>query len=360
MSEATTRVLPVARSERERWIAGVCGGLAEFSGRPVGLIRALFLVGALLGGLGAAAYIAIWLILPSGRASSGGVEAAAASGAVTLARATAAAAGLLALAGLSALATVFGLGWVVLVVAAILAFGLVLVRRASAAGTLLPLAALTLPAVAVAASPVRLAPRFSAEVTAPISIRSVEQTTFRGGLGTELIDLRRVRWPASGTVTMHVAAGIRRTIVALPNRTCVHVQVAYRVRPFASELASLLDSHVDGAFEPLVLFGRITPPAAGRTVLVDSTGANSGPTLKIDFASQGGGLYVRNYPVSVDPDTEPNWPGFAVPIDPRPVPGYGLTHKQYTHELHYWRHRVAQERMWRAALDAQLPGPCAS
>ena len=47
-------------------IAGVCGGLANYSGIDVTIIRILFVVFALAGGPGLLVYLALWVILPKG------------------------------------------------------------------------------------------------------------------------------------------------------------------------------------------------------------------------------------------------------------------------------------------------------
>lgn len=54
----------LTRSSRDRKIAGVCGGLAEFSGIDATVIRILFVILALAGGPGLLVYLALWLILP--------------------------------------------------------------------------------------------------------------------------------------------------------------------------------------------------------------------------------------------------------------------------------------------------------
>ena len=56
----------LTRSSRDRKIAGVCGGLAEFSGIDATIIRILFVILALAGGPGLLVYLALWLILPKG------------------------------------------------------------------------------------------------------------------------------------------------------------------------------------------------------------------------------------------------------------------------------------------------------
>jgi signal transduction histidine kinase len=54
----------VHRSTSDRWVAGVAGGLAEHLGQPVWLLRGLFVVTALLGGVGLVAYALMWMFLP--------------------------------------------------------------------------------------------------------------------------------------------------------------------------------------------------------------------------------------------------------------------------------------------------------
>ena len=53
------------RSDDDRWIAGVCGGLADYTGVDAGLIRLVIAVATILG-LGSLilAYLAAWVIMP--------------------------------------------------------------------------------------------------------------------------------------------------------------------------------------------------------------------------------------------------------------------------------------------------------
>jgi hypothetical protein len=75
--------------------------------------------------------------------------------------------GLLVLAALGATGTVFGFGWIVFVVAAAMLVGMVGLRRLGPGWALLPVAALALPSVAVAAGGLSLTTR-----TAPAASRS--------------------------------------------------------------------------------------------------------------------------------------------------------------------------------------------
>jgi phage shock protein C len=52
------------RSQSQRMIAGVCGGLAEYFNVDATLMRVLFLLLAVFGGSGIVIYIVMWIIVP--------------------------------------------------------------------------------------------------------------------------------------------------------------------------------------------------------------------------------------------------------------------------------------------------------
>ena len=52
------------RSNNEKMLAGVCGGLGEFLGLDPTLVRLIFAVLAILGGHGIILYLIIWIIVP--------------------------------------------------------------------------------------------------------------------------------------------------------------------------------------------------------------------------------------------------------------------------------------------------------
>ncbi len=343
------------RPDDGRWLCGVCAGLAPVLRINAHWVRLAFAGLALLGGVGIALYLACWLIIP---AEGDGAERERPSEIVVFAQACAACAGLLALAVLGAVATVFGFGWIVLGLAAVMLAGaLAGWGRLGPASALLPVAALTLPAVAVAAGSLRLAPRAGQTVTVPARIAQVRDSVYRSGLNTMLIDLRRVDFPAQGVVPLRIDAGVRRTIVALPQHACVHVVVHYDVHPLAALLGAMLTGSHNSLFSDLVLFGRVVSTGSEGTAL----GASSlpGPVLAIDFSSQGGSLYVRDYPQSVDPDVDPNWPGFQVFPEPRPDTK-GLNRGLARMEIRAWHRRLALELTSKQAIDTLLPGPCAA
>ncbi len=52
------------RSKKERMIAGVCGGIAEYFDTDPTIIRLLWIVGSFFWGIGIIAYLAAWIIVP--------------------------------------------------------------------------------------------------------------------------------------------------------------------------------------------------------------------------------------------------------------------------------------------------------
>ncbi len=54
----------LTRSQDNKMIAGVCGGLAEYLAIDVTLVRLLFVLLLLLGGHGLLVYVILWIIMP--------------------------------------------------------------------------------------------------------------------------------------------------------------------------------------------------------------------------------------------------------------------------------------------------------
>jgi phage shock protein C len=52
------------RSKKNRKIAGVCGGIAEYLDVDPTLIRLIWVLGTLLWGAGIIAYLIAWIIIP--------------------------------------------------------------------------------------------------------------------------------------------------------------------------------------------------------------------------------------------------------------------------------------------------------
>lgn len=57
------------RSQTQKMIAGVCGGLAEFLGLDPTVVRLIFVLLALGAGHGVLIYLMLWLIMPRGEAA---------------------------------------------------------------------------------------------------------------------------------------------------------------------------------------------------------------------------------------------------------------------------------------------------
>lgn len=55
----------LTRSESERMLAGICGGIARYFGLDPTLVRIGFVLFALLAGSGILAYIILWLVIPT-------------------------------------------------------------------------------------------------------------------------------------------------------------------------------------------------------------------------------------------------------------------------------------------------------
>lgn len=55
------------RSFKDRMIAGVCGGLADYFGIDSTWVRLIFLLFLLLGGSAILVYVIMWIVVPSER-----------------------------------------------------------------------------------------------------------------------------------------------------------------------------------------------------------------------------------------------------------------------------------------------------
>ena len=51
-------------SDTDKWIAGVCGGVAQVTGVESWIWRLIFLLGLMAGGISAALYIVLWIFVP--------------------------------------------------------------------------------------------------------------------------------------------------------------------------------------------------------------------------------------------------------------------------------------------------------
>jgi phage shock protein C len=55
----------LVRSRDDRWLAGVCGGVAEYAGVDANLVRLVVVLGTILGaGSLLVAYVVAWILMP--------------------------------------------------------------------------------------------------------------------------------------------------------------------------------------------------------------------------------------------------------------------------------------------------------
>ena len=55
---------PLRRSLSDRWLGGVCGGIAQVTGMPPWVWRLIFTLGLMFAGGGLALYILLWILVP--------------------------------------------------------------------------------------------------------------------------------------------------------------------------------------------------------------------------------------------------------------------------------------------------------
>lgn len=344
---------PLTRAVHGRWLGGVCAGVAQARGIPVGTVRAAFAVAALVGGLGVLAYLAWWLIVPA----EGEEGAPPARPLATLVLAGAGALGLATLGAVASAATIFGLGWIVAALAAVvLVAALASWERLGPAWVLLPVGALVLPPVALAAGGVHLSRQTGDRQETPATVADFPAHGYRSGLGELLIDLRHTQLPKAGTVDLRVDAGVRRTIVALPHGRCVPVNLSYRIHSFAARAALVLTGHSTSLFSAISVFGDQRWSGSGQFASVNER--HSPLRLNITFTSAGGGLYVRDYPDDVDPRLDPEWPGYPYGLMPAPDTR-GWKRAVARRHLARWRVQHRAEVRHNRRVEAERPGPCA-
>jgi phage shock protein PspC (stress-responsive transcriptional regulator) len=267
------------RSSTEKVAGGVSGGLAEYFGIDVILVRVAFVVLALAGGAGVAAYVGLWVFVPDDRGAHvspglrsrpvaiagavivgiailislpggnlfsmgpieglitlgllGGVgyliitasrdeggmpsigKALMIAGAVVLAGALGVAAGL---------GAAFGGG--AIVAGVVIVAGLALVAGAFTGGRrwlILPAMALALPLTVVTAADLRFEGGFGDRQYRPASVNDI-RGNYELGAGELVLDLRDVDFP-DGRTTVNVKLGMGDLVVQVPENVCVSTHV---------------------------------------------------------------------------------------------------------------------------------------
>ncbi len=61
---AAAAINRLRRSRSDKWLGGVCAGLAEVSGLEVWIWRLMFAVLAMFGGTGLVVYLLLWIFVP--------------------------------------------------------------------------------------------------------------------------------------------------------------------------------------------------------------------------------------------------------------------------------------------------------
>lgn len=74
----------IYRSQQQRVIAGVCGGVAEYFNVDVVVVRLLWVLFTLIGGSGIVAYIICWIMIPDGQPGQRIPPASSGTGAILL------------------------------------------------------------------------------------------------------------------------------------------------------------------------------------------------------------------------------------------------------------------------------------
>lgn len=65
MTHTYTPTRRLVRSREDRWLSGVCGGVAEYTGTDANLIRLIVVLGTVLGfGSLFVAYVVAWILMP--------------------------------------------------------------------------------------------------------------------------------------------------------------------------------------------------------------------------------------------------------------------------------------------------------
>ena len=63
-SAGSSEIGTLRRSLHDRWIGGVCGGLAKLTGMESWIFRLLFVVAVFFGGFGLIPYVLLWIFVP--------------------------------------------------------------------------------------------------------------------------------------------------------------------------------------------------------------------------------------------------------------------------------------------------------
>jgi phage shock protein PspC (stress-responsive transcriptional regulator) len=340
--DQSTAPATTVRVRQGRWLGGVCAGLAQRLSTSPQRVRLVFVLLTFVGLIGPLAYLAFLLILPEEGTDEQSVGPRTI---VSIAQIVGAVLSLTLLAVLGAAAQLFGYGWVPIGAAALaLVWVVVRWRRSGPAWAILPIAALTLPASAIALIGLSLAPDVSTTRLQPRTLADLGTDTVKRGLAPTEVDLRDTALPRTGTARLQLDTGFGDTVVALPHDRCIRV-VVDRTPPTNAWRRTLAVFGTRSDDEPVVLFGTYH---YGFATTAHGSAHKAPLTLRIAFSSLHGRLTVRDYPDRVDPLDVPGWP--------LPEGLTGLSPKQVRQVVRDYPDDfnvgTQQER--------ELPGPCAT
>lgn len=221
------------RSTHDRWLAGVCGGIAERYGIESVIVRLAFLATLLIGGAGVLFYIAAAIVIPNPPAgrddaigAPGGAPTSVGGGIlrilVTLAVALAVLCGLIVVGAVSFAATVFLGAWPAAVLLVVLAALLAVVarNRRSAATVLVLIVAIAAPAAAAVIADLSVDRSMGNRSERPGLVAEAAEG-YRLGLGEMTVDLRELRPRAGSTLDVPVRVDVGRAAIVIPDDRCI-------------------------------------------------------------------------------------------------------------------------------------------
>ncbi|MGX6448786.1 PspC domain-containing protein [Patulibacter sp. S7RM1-6] len=285
------------RSETDRLIAGVCGGIGERYGVEPVIVRLAFLAAVLLGGSGVLFYVAAAILVPRGAAPvavDGGPPAgpqapatSALGGALRLLVAIAVGIAILcalaAVAGVSLGVTALFGAWPAAVVLLVIGAVLVVVggdRRLT--GTLLVLAvAIALPATGAMLADVRVDRSAGQRTVHPASLDRARRG-YALGAGTLTVDLRDLRLPRdTRAVRIPASVDVGRLAVILPRDRCVAWTVDTRTRVGGNP--QILGRYGDGDW---------STSGVRRSYTIDADARRDRPRVHLDLKVGAGEIVV--------------------------------------------------------------------
>ncbi|MGE4428884.1 MAG: PspC domain-containing protein [Solirubrobacteraceae bacterium] len=227
------------RSDTDRMIFGVCGGIAERYHLDPPIVRLLFLGSLLLGGAGFLFYLAAAVLIPARPAdgtlppAARGGATSAVNGALRLVITLSLLLALLVVAGIVGVVS-FGItalfgAWPV-TIALVTAAGLLVLGGLGGRlnrALLIVILALAIPAAVAVVADVDIDRSIGERTTRPTTVAAATAGT-RLGVGHQTVDLRDLRPRAGTTVTVPARVDVGRLDVLLPEDRCVNWSVRSR------------------------------------------------------------------------------------------------------------------------------------